>query len=207
MTKKNNVKNNPFILDLIQNPTLRRLGVDPISNKQPTRIVGLTPDLHSRAHGFTLIELLVVVLIIGVLAAVALPQYQKAVEKARMVEAVVNVRAIANAHQLYHLETGSYLPPNALDQLMIKIPGTNLNSRTKTTDFVYSPNGCGTSCSDPEHLANYLALAIRVSAGGAELYKIWITQSEPGRLKCNAYIASSAIQEKLCNKLNQTGEL
>ena len=56
---------------------------------------------------FTLIELLVVVLIIGILAAIALPQYEKAVMKSRAAEVRVMLKSMAEGIELCMIETGN----------------------------------------------------------------------------------------------------
>lgn len=65
-----------------------------------------------KSLGFTLIELLVVVLIIGILAAVALPQYQKAVLKSRQAQALVIVKSLQTYLVEYNLANGEF--PNSI---------------------------------------------------------------------------------------------
>ncbi len=72
--------------------------------------------------GFTLIELLVVVLIIGVLSAVALPQYTTAIEKSRATEALTLSGAVRYAAERYYLQKDVWPTNENLKKLDIELP-------------------------------------------------------------------------------------
>lgn len=131
--------NQLVILNWIQD--LLRL---PLALKNSMRVrfqikFGMTPLLNDGA--FTLIEILVVVLIIGILAAIALPQYQRAVLKARVVEVEINLRAMYQSIERYYLENGRYpiqgysVAFNSLSDLDIVAPACKMLPRDGDTSF------------------------------------------------------------------------
>lgn len=161
----------------------------------------------NRQKGFTLIELLVVVLIIGILSAIALPQYRKSVERAKMAEAAINLRAIANANQVYYMTNGVYATADEIEKLDVQIPGqitTQIvnNTRIATKDFIYSPTGSG---------LEILGLAQRadngVWRGTSTGYYLYIPRSAPDKIKCTSYSQTPAMEKELCSQVNKNGTL
>jgi len=81
--------------------------------------------------GFTLIELLVVVLIIGILAAIAVPQYQKAVAKSRTLSAVPILNSLIQAEEAYFLVNGTYT--KQIENLDISIDNQIISANAANT--------------------------------------------------------------------------
>ena len=72
--------------------------------------------MHPTGSGFTLIELLIVVAIIGILAAIAIPNFQNAQMRAKVTRVESDFRSLATALESYRLDYNNYPVAHLIDQ-------------------------------------------------------------------------------------------
>ena len=110
-----------------------------------------------RKNSFTLVELLIVIIIIGILATMAVPQYQKMVAKAKGAEAFIVLKTIMNAEELYYMEYNDYA--GDLAKLTIDVPvskywrysfrNRDVNAGVPGTDICYNADPISSTRSNP----------------------------------------------------------
>ena len=156
-------------------------------------------------QAFTLIELLVVVLIIGILAAVALPQYQKAVWKSRAAQLYTLVKALSTAQEAYFMTNGEYATrfdeldlafENLASKTSIETPAVRSDDAIRGTDdmeLIVNNGGSFVWSRGQFRQEPYLAAGITfVHKGDAELI---------GNMYCTEAIAKVSPAGKFCKNV------
>ena len=156
--------------------------------------------------GFTLIELLVVVLIIGILSAIALPQYTAAVEKARLSEALQNISVMEKQMDLYIMENG--LPSGEKvsykDFAAVDLSGGSWNadaSSYRTDNFLYSDPSVyavGGYIEVVAQKANYSLLSATENLSNFDAVKV-------GNWYHSCFTWSNNLGRKICKQLESQG--
>ncbi len=151
-------------------------------------------------HGFTLIELLVVVLIIGILAAIAIPQYRISVAKSQLATVKNLVKSIQEAQDIYYTANGKYA--TALEELDVSYPNSS-DERNTSSSFYYKNYRCfiqdtQTICNIQTNIGILGYQQTYQFAEGSEL-------TPPGSRRCTAFTTDlTDLANKLCKA--ETGD-
>ena len=184
-------------------------------HQQSSKILNQVQDdnMIIKTCGFTLIELLVVVLIIGILAAVAVPQYKKAVIKSRVFAYMPFVKSLVQAQEAYYLANGQYAL--YFEDLDVTFPGTcklqnNYQNMIYCEDAIVIDNSIDDSVSNgymvlrycPEHAAENYASCVDARRVDIRFYFQHASMYQ-GKIKCSPK-SGDILAEKFCESFNKT---